>query len=208
MRARLAIASSGQVCELREVVLAHKPIELLETSPKGTVPVLLLDNGTVLEQSLDIMHWALQIHDPEHWLPTTPAQWTITEALIQHNDGPFKQQLDRYKYPARYGLKNGAENRNLAIPWLVHLDSILNHQNYLAGEHFGLSDAALAPFIRQFAHTHTDWFLAQPWNALCNWLTGFEQSSRYQKIMDKCPAWISGQPLLLFPAARPDDYNP
>ena len=207
MRARLALASSLQVCELREVVLARKPIDLLQASPKGTVPVLVLDDGSVLEQSLDIMRWALQTRDPEHWLPASPPQWETTEALIHHNDGPFKQQLDRYKYPARHGLQNGVEERDKAIPWLLHLNSLLTEHRHLAGARFGLSDAALAPFVRQFAHTQADWFYAQPWNALIDWLQAFEQSPRYHNIMDKYPAWIHGQPACWFPVNAPDDYK-
>jgi len=111
MRARLALAASGMVCELREVVLAHKPAALLLASPKGTVPVLVLPNGTVLEQSLDIMLHALRQSDPWQWLPASAQDLSATLALIAQCDGSFKANLDRYKYPNRYALPDGLGDR-------------------------------------------------------------------------------------------------
>lgn len=200
MRARMAVAVSQQVCELREVVLAHKPAELLQASPKGTVPVLVLTDGTVIEQSLDIMVWALQAHDPEHWLPDTDAAWARTHAWIAENDGPFKQALDRYKYPHRFGLPDGLAHRAEGAAFLQSLNTPLSTQPYLAGPRFGLADAALAPFVRQFAHTDALWFSQQPWPALQAWLTQFEQSPPYLCVMDKLPAWESGQAAVTFPS--------
>lgn len=199
MRARMALAVSRHVCELREVVLAHKPAELLQASPKGTVPVLVLADGTVMDQSLDIMLWALQAHDPEHWLPHTEAAWERTRIWIAHNDGPFKQALDRYKYPHRYALPHGLEHRTAGAVFLQSLDAVLSTQMYLAGPQFGLADAALAPFVRQFAHTDALWFAQQAWPALQTWLARFEQSHTYLRTMDKTPAWAAGQSALLFP---------
>jgi len=199
MRARMAVAVSRQVCELREVVLAHKPTELLQASPKGTVPVLVLADGTVIDQSLDIMRWALLAHDPEHWLPTTEAAWERTQAWIAENDGPFKQALDRYKYPHRYALPDGLEHRAAGALFLQSLDATLRTHAYLAGPQFGLADAALAPFVRQFAHTDALWFSQQTWPALQAWLAQFEQSPVYLRTMDKVPAWVTGQSALVFP---------
>nr|WP_294770237.1 glutathione S-transferase [uncultured Rhodoferax sp.] len=204
MRARLALAVSQQVCELREVVLARKPAELLQISPKGTVPVLLLDDGSVLEQSLDIMHWALQRHDPLGWLPVSATDTMRTQEWITHNDGPFKRQLDRYKYPARHGLDSGDTQRDAARDWLSQLDTRLRDTPHLAGQHWGLLDAALAPFIRQFAHTDPAWFANQPWPALQTWLSGFEASRLFLDCMDKQPAWVAGQPGPPFPTVRTD----
>lgn len=199
MRARMAIAVSQQRCELREVVLANKPAELLEASPKGTVPVLVLTDGTAIDQSIDIMKWALQTQDPEDWLPRTAAEWERTHDWIAHNDGPFKQALDRYKYPHRYALPDGLHHRTEGAEFLRTLNEVLRGQAYLAGQQFGMADAALAPFVRQYAHTDALWFAQQPWPALQTWLTQFEQSPTYLRTMDKLPAWTAGQPVRVFP---------
>ncbi len=192
MRARLALQVSGIDFEHREVVLKHKPVHLLALSPKGTVPVLWLrgpDGEKVLEQSLDIMLWALRQHDPLGWLPSADADMADALDLIAHNDGPFKQQLDRYKYPNRSGLQSGLADRDAAALWLHKLDGRLRAQPFLAGEHFGLADAGLAPFVRQFAHTDPAWFAAQPWPALATWLAAFEGSALFEAIMHKHTPW-------------------
>jgi glutathione S-transferase len=199
MRARLALHASGIAHEHREVVLKNKPAHMLALSPKGTVPVLWLPDasgasgGQVLEQSLDIMRWALDRHDPLGWMPSTDAGIADALALIAHNDGPFKQQLDRYKYPNRSGLTSGMADRDLAAVWLHGLDARLQAQAFLAGGYFGLADAAIAPFVRQFAHTDPDWFAAQDWPALASWLAGFEASGLFAAIMHKHTPWQDGQ---------------
>jgi glutathione S-transferase len=192
MRARLALLASGTVCELREVVLARKPPALLQASPKGTVPVLVLPGGAVLEQSLDIMLWALSRHDPQHWLPTSAADMERAMALIAHSDGDFKANLDRYKYPSRYALPDGLTHRTQGAQFLQTLDTQLSVQGFLHGGHFGLLDAAIAPFVRQFAHTDPAWFASQPWTALQQWLAGFEASDAYHSVMGKSPTWLDG----------------
>lgn len=193
MRARLALQASGIAYEHREVILKNKPAHMLALSPKGTVPVLWLPDpsgGQVLEQSLDIMRWALSQHDPLGWLPAMDASMADAMALIAHNDGPFKQQLDRYKYPNRFGLENGMTDRDLAAVWLHELDARLQAEPFLSGGHFGLADAAIAPFVRQFAHTAPDWFAAQPWRALASWLARFEACGMYAAIMLKHSPWL------------------
>lgn len=204
MRARLALLASGTVCELREVALAHKPPELLQASPKGTVPVLVLPEGTVLEQSLDIMLWALRRHDPLGWLPASNPDIQAALDLIAQCDGDFKGHLDYYKYPNRYALPDGLLARALGAGFLSDLneglDDRFNGQRYLAGPHFGLADAAIAPFVRQFAHTDLAWFASQPWPALQRWLAAFEASSAYARAMDKTPEWAQGQAPVWFPA--------
>jgi len=189
MRARLALQVSGVAYEHREVVLKSKPASMLALSPKGTVPVLCLpDEARVIDQSLDIMLWALAQNDPMHWLPHGDA---LAQALqdIGFNDGPFKQHLDRYKYPQRSGLASGVADRDLGAQWLVQLDARLQQQAFLSGARWGLTDAALAPFIRQFAHTDPAWFAAQPWPHLIGWLTAFEGSEAFAQTMAKHPAW-------------------
>jgi len=192
MRARLALHASGITHEHREVVLKNKPAHLLALSPKGTVPVLWLPEASgdrVLEQSLDIMLWALRQHDPLGWLPASDAAMADAMALIAHNDGPLKQQLDRYKYPNRSGLESGMADRDEAAVWLHGLDARLAVHAFLAGERFGLADAAIAPFVRQYAHTDPSWFAAQPWAALAEWLAGFEASELFAAIMHKHAPW-------------------
>ncbi len=192
MRARLALHASGVAYEHREVVLKNKPAHMLLLSPKGTVPVLWLRGAAgeqVLEQSLDIMLWALGQHDPMGWLPCTDTAMAEALALIAQNDGPFKRQLDRFKYPNRSGLDSGTADRDEAALWLHTLNTRLHAQPFLTGEHFGLTDAALAPFVRQYAHTDLDWFAAQPWGPLAAWLAAFEGSALFEAIMQKHTPW-------------------
>lgn len=200
MRARLALAVSGQVCELREVVLRNKPQGLLQASPKGTVPVLVLPGGQVLEQSLDIMLWALRQRDPEGWL--TPSHDSLEDmlALIAECDGPFKQALDRCKYPSRYPDADMDAEHAQAVAWLGALEARLSpHQPYLFGPHAALADMAIAPFVRQFAGIDADWWTAQPWPRLQAWLAQWQASALFGQVMPKLPAWVDGTQGVPFP---------
>ncbi|MDI1273876.1 glutathione S-transferase [Polaromonas sp.] len=195
MRARLALSVSGQKHELREVVLRNKPAEMLAASPKGTVPVLVLPDGEVLDESLDIMRWALGRHDPAQWLAPPGASSAEMAALIAGNDGDFKRHLDRYKYPNRYADESGGDAAGLALrhrseaaSWLAQLDARLAH-GWLLGTRASLADMALLPFVRQFAHTDPDWFAAQAWPRLSGWLAAFEASDLYVGVMGKHAAW-------------------
>ena len=195
MRARLALAVSAQAHELREVRLGAKPAALLAVSAKATVPVLVLPDGQVIDESLDIMRWALARQDPADWL--TPPGGTPAEmdALITANDGAFKQQLDRYKYPNRYPQESAGDaagfalrQRDEAAHWLAQLNTRLG-QGWLFGSRVSLADMALLPFVRQFAHTDPAWFAAQAWPRLQRWLAAFEDSALFAGVMDKHPAW-------------------
>ena len=192
MRARLAVQASAAEVELREILLKDKPAALLQASPKGTVPVLVLADGSVLEQSLDIMLLALRQHDPLGWLPPDPAGLNEALAFIVKNDGVFKQALDRYKYPARFGLADGLAARAAAAATLQIWEQRLQGQPFLAGAHWGLPDAAIAPFVRQFAHTDAAWFAEQDWPHLAQWLSAFEASAAYTAVMHKVPPWAAG----------------
>ena len=203
MRARLALLASGTVCELREVVLRNKPAEMLAVSPKGTVPVLVLPDGQVLEQSLDIMLWALQRHDPEHWLATNEAQHAEHLALIAECDGPFKAHLDRYKYPNHYDLPDGLAHRAQGSAYLEALNTKLTRTPLLSGPTWGLPDAAIAPFVRQWAHTDPDWFANQPWPALQQWLQSFEDNPRFARVMAKLAPWQVGNTAVMWPDTSP-----
>lgn len=192
MRARLALQSSGLAVELRDIELKSKPAELLQASPKGTVPVLVLTDGTVIEQSLDIMLWALQQSDAHAWLPRDPGAMQDALACIATNDEPFKQALDRYKYPARYALADGLAYREQGAQTLQQWEQRLTAQPYLYGSHWGFLDAAIAPFVRQFAHTDKAWFAAQNWPQLRRWLAEFEASPALAAVMQKVPVWHPG----------------
>jgi glutathione S-transferase len=192
MRARLALRASGIAYEHREVVLKNKPAHLLALSPKGTVPVLWLRHRhghQVLDESLNIMLWALNQCDPQAWLPPTPGELSCALNWIALNDGFFKQSLDRYKYPIRFQLSSGAHDRALGSMFLQKIDAHLAIHGFLHGAHWGIADAAVAPFVRQFARVDGDWFAHQNWSALRKWLDCFETSADYLNIMQKMPLW-------------------
>ena len=193
MRARMAVAVSGVQVELREVILRDKPSEMLALSPKGTVPVLVLPDGSVLEESFDIMRWALDRNDPEGWLKH------IDQDLIAENDGPFKYALDRYKYPHRFGLADGLEHRDSAGRHLEMLEKTLVSSSYLVGSKRGFTDIAIFPFVRQFAATDVDWFASQPWPALQLWLQTLETSALFALVMPRYPQWKQGDVPTYFP---------
>ena len=199
MRARLAIAASGQDCELREVVLRDKPAELLAASPKGTVPVLVDTDGRVIEESLDIMRWALARSDPQHWLAPQSGAPEDMLALIERCDGDFKHHLDRYKYANRYQGANAAEHREQAAVFLRDLEPRLETSACLFGGRPALADMAIAPFVRQFAIADTAWFAQQPWPRLRAWLDALLRSEAFQRVMRKYPQWKSGESGVEFP---------
>ena len=199
MRARLAIAASGVACQLREIVLRDKAPEFLEASPKATVPVLIND-GQVIEESLDIALWALGCNDPEDWL--SPENGTLEEMreLIAEGDGPFKDHLDRYKYASRHEDMDSDDEREAAGEFLFKLDQLLSERAYLYGERISLADMTLAPFVRQFANVDREWFDTQPWPNLLRWLAEFLESNRFQSIMEKYPKWQAGDAETVFPS--------
>lgn len=200
MRARMAILASGQTCALREVVLRDKPPEMLAASPKGTVPVLVMPDGQVIEESLDIMWWALGRNDPQGWLTPLKDERDDIEALIAENDGPFKDALDRYKYPPRFDNADPLPHRAQGLEFLEKLNARLLETAYLFGDDFTVADAALAPFIRQFANTDRDWFDALDLTAVQTWLQSILESDRFLGVMKKYPAWENGMEEPAFPS--------
>jgi glutathione S-transferase len=199
MRARLALAASEQVCELREVVLRDKPAALLEASPKATVPVLIDLGGTVIDESLEIMLWALRRRDPSEWLTPQLTDLATMLTLIAECDGAFKANLDRYKYPDRYAGAMREAHRDAGATFLQALNSQLEAQDFLFGARASLADIAIAPFVRQFAHTDERWFATQRWPALIRWLEQFVESALYARIMHKYPPWRPGADVIRFP---------
>ena len=198
MRARLALLVSGIRCEMREITLAHKPSNMLEASPKGTVPVLVLKDR-VLDQSLDIMHWALGQNDPEGWSTSGQTLDEEARALVRMCDEAFKTHLDRYKYPNRYDLPNGLADREAGSVYLDQLNTKLMQSKFLMGAKWSWVDAAIAPFVRQFARTDRVWFDAQAWTPLQNWLTQFEQSESFIAVMHRYKIWYEGARPVAFP---------
>ncbi|QVM98263.1 MULTISPECIES: glutathione S-transferase [unclassified Pseudomonas] len=183
MRARLALRYAECPVEIREVSLKAKPAELLALSPKGTVPVLSAD-GLVLEESLEIMRWALARHDPQDWqLAADPQAAQAAEALIERNDRQFKVQVNLYKYAERYPQHSREEYRAQAEPWLAELNERLAHQAYLFADHPSLADAALLPLMRQFAGVEPEWFAQAPYPHLRAWLQGWLESALFKAIM-------------------------
>ncbi|MCW8842202.1 MAG: glutathione S-transferase [Rhodobacteraceae bacterium] len=195
MRARLALASAGLSVELREVVLRDKPAAFLATSPSGTVPCLKADNN-VIDESLDIMLWALSQNDPESLLDMP----NEGHALIATTDGPFKTALDRYKYHTRYDDADPETERRKASSHLVVLNQQLAGQDWLFGPNPCLADLAILPFVRQFAMTDRHWFDAQGWPNLHRWLETFLAAPRFAAIMTKYPQWRDGDAPTLFPS--------
>jgi glutathione S-transferase len=199
MRARLALIVSGQACELREVVLRDKPQEMLDVSPKGTVPVLIDIDGRVLDESLDIMLWALAQNDPEKWLILEQGLVAKMLEFIAEFDDRFKYHLDRYKYPNRYEDTDAIVHRKEGCLYLERLNAKLSATTYLFGNSVALADGAIAPFVRQFALVDRDWFEAQSWPYLQAWLAAFVDSEIYTRAMQKYPKWESGNLGVIFP---------
>jgi glutathione S-transferase len=182
IRARLAIAGSGVFVTEHEVDLRNKPHAMLDISPKATVPVLHLTDGTVIEESLDIMRWALQQNDPEHWLSHHDAG---INSLIVQNDSQFKRDLDHYKYPNRFP-ESAMENYREACEKFVRiLDNRLASSPFLNGDKFTFADAAIVPFIRQFAHVDKDWFYQSPYQHVINWLDQILATEIFIDVMKK-----------------------
>ncbi|MDC8754664.1 glutathione S-transferase [Erythrobacter sp. sf7] len=192
MRARMALWVAGVTVELREVQLAVKPPELAAASPKATVPVLVLADGTVIDESLDTMRWALRGNDPEGWLAGEDA------ALIAANDGPFKHHLDRAKYPGRYEEDGLTDHRAAALALLEPLEARLTTAPFLCEPNRTFTDIALFPFIRQFAGIDPDWFAEQPLPHLQAWLDRLVTSDLFTAVMPKFAPWKAGDPPILF----------
>lgn len=187
MRARMAIWAANIQVEVREISLREKPAHLLQISPKGTVPVLQLPDGTVLEQSLDIMQWALAQSDQQGWLNADPE---AVNALITINDGDFKKALDRYKYPDRYPEHTQEVYREQGEQFLQRLEVTLEQHDYLLGDKPSMADVAIFPFIRQFAAVDAEWFASSPHPRLRIWLEHWLENALFAEVMQKFPTYI------------------
>lgn len=199
MRARLALEACAIEVELREVVLRDKAPEFLALSEKATVPVLLLNDGAILEESLDIMRWALDTSDAGEKLTPDRGNMRDALALIERMDSDFKPHLDAYKYRYRSDQAAAFAARKMALEFLYELDDMLAGQACLMGQKRSVPDIGVAPFVRQFAHVDRDWFYAQPWENLKPWLQAFLESDVFKRVMKKYPKWIAGDGVTVFP---------
>jgi glutathione S-transferase len=198
MRARAAIIASGVGVELREVELRDKPAAMIAASPKGSVPVLVLPDGKVIDESWDIMLWALRQHDPHGWLGKDACHVQTASPLVIENDTTFKHNLDRYKYPERFPEQPQSAYRAAGEQFLQQLEQCLSTTPCLLGETFTLADAALLPFIRQFAAVDSDWFASAPYPALRAWLERYTSSELFALLMQKFPVWHPGSEAVIF----------
>lgn len=196
----MALYVSTIAYELREIVLRDKPDRMLALSPKGTVPVLQLPNGHVIDESLDVMMWALHQHDPEGWL--LPEHDTVHEmsALIARCDQEFKPHLDRYKYASRYENNAPLVQRGQGERFILTLEQRLEGSAFLFGQRASCADIAIAPFVRQFAITDWDWFMGAPYPGVQRWLNAFIAASPFTRVMDKFEPWQLGDEAVLMNA--------
>ena len=187
IRARMVLFYAGINIELREILLKNKPTAMLDLSSKGTVPLLISLDGTVLDESYDIMRWALKRNDPDSWY--TPAKSAEIDDLIKKNDTLFKDSLDRYKYSNRYPENSMEYYRSQAEIYLISLEKKLIASNYLLGDSISLADVAIFPFIRQFSLVDKVWFEASPYLNLRRWLNNFLDSKNFFAVMKKEDIW-------------------
>jgi glutathione S-transferase len=189
MRARLAIARAGVQVELREVVLRDKPEAMLLASPKATVPVLILPNGQIIDESFDVMNWAVG----------EDGSSADDRALVMACDAEFKPWLDRYKYPNKYEDYDRETTLNNAGAYLNKLEEHLEKYGFLFGDKRGFADIGIAPFVRQFAHVDRDWFLQSEWKNVVKWYSEFIEWDGFKAIMVKHAKWVEGDPITMFP---------
>ncbi|MBL4801342.1 MAG: glutathione S-transferase [Emcibacter sp.] len=194
MRARLGLHYANITCELREVRLRDKPTEMRTLSPKATVPVLQLTDGQVIDESYDIIKWAIQQNDPDGWHKFADQ----TNILVTENDGSFKSALDRYKYSSRFPEQSPEFYRAQGEVFLKKLDDILRSSDFLLANRQTMADIALFPFIRQFAHVDRDWFYAAPFPHLQKWLLQYLDSDMFKSVMKKYSPWHEGDHTIYF----------
>ena len=198
MRARLGLIFAELPVELREITLKNKPEQMLAISPKGTVPVLQLADGTVIEESAEIMMWALEQNDPQGLLDEKVL--SEANALIAQNDNEFKQWLDRYKYADRHPEMTQIEYRQKGEIFLQDLEALLTKNTYLLGNSVTVADIGIMPFVRQFAHVDRDVFYSLPYPKLQLWLQHWLEHPLFVQAMTKFQPWQEGDEVVVFPA--------
>jgi len=190
IRARMTLSYAKITLEHREVLLSEKPRSMLMASAKGTVPVLVLPDGSVIDESAEIMHWALDQHDPHSWWRQEHA--TTALALVDENDFQFKVHLDHYKYADRFPAQPQSHYRGEAEKFLLKLEQRLDTHRYLQNDRPGFSDVAIFPFVRQFAFVDKPWFDQASYPKLQHWLQSFLDSDLFKNVMAKIPLWQEG----------------
>lgn len=183
IRARMALAYAEIITDQREVSLKNKPLDLIIASPKATVPVLILENGRVIDESIDIMMWALEQSDPDGWLK--PSLKAKNDELVHFNDTRFKPILDNYKYPERSEQKDPVYYRDRAQIFLNQLNSLLMQNRYLLADDITFADVAIFPFIRQVYLVDKQWFEQSNYEFLKIWLASFINSALFLLVMEK-----------------------
>ncbi|MDG1857694.1 MAG: glutathione S-transferase [Emcibacteraceae bacterium] len=195
MRARLALKACDITCELREIILRDKPKEMIEISPKATVPVMQLKSGKVIDESRDIINWAIKRNDPHNWSPFLNEM----NELADINDFEFKDHLDKYKYSSRNTELSKEEHRENGDAFLAKLDGILNNSTFLSADRQTVTDLAIFPFIRQFAFVDKAYFDDRPYPHLQKWLEWHLEGDLFNSIMNKYVRWEPGQNVIYFP---------
>ena len=198
MRARLAIRYSGIEVELREVDLNNIPKALSDISSDETVPVIVFPDATIIDESWDIVKWAVAGNDPDRWLGSEASLLQDAEMLVETNDYSFKQDLDHYKYADRYPEYPMQHYRNEGEEFLIELEDRLSENRYLSANSISISDIAVLPFIRQFALVDKEWFDSTPYTKVQAWLNTFLESELFESVMRKYPLWIDGDEPILF----------
>ena len=189
MRARLAIKTSEVFVEIREIKLKDKPLEFLNLSPKGTVPVLVTTSGKILEESMDIINWALNKNDPKKWLANGQLSQNQINQLLDNLENEFKPSLDKYKYTNRFENVDRDFHRDKNLSFLWYLDDLLKKNKALNCSHLSLVDYAIFPFIRQFRNVDSEWFDSLNFNFLKKWLFELIDSNDFLSIMKKYEKW-------------------
>jgi len=198
IRARMALASASLSFEIREVVLKDKPRQMLDISPKATVPVLLLPDGGVIEESLEILHWALDGNDPFGWKRHSAEQLSFMDALVEINDHSFKTCLDQYKYADRFPEYSRQHYRQQAENFLRELEARLEAKGHLYGATRSFADIAIFPFVRQFSNVEPGWFEAAPYPNIRTWLSAILKDQLFASVMKKYAPWQAGDPQVLY----------
>ena len=199
MRARLGLLLAEQSVMLRDIAMTNIPEEMIEASPKGEVPVLVLDDGTVIDESIDIMRWALNKNDPQDLLyKNHPSLIEEIEIFINFNDNEFVDALKKYKASSRYHDDAEVKHRQQCEVFIKDIESRLSKHEYIFGDVPSLADYAILPFIRQFSRVDRKWYLQSPYPKLRNWLEGQYNNPLFSKAMKKYPQWLDEKENILF----------
>jgi glutathione S-transferase len=197
MRARMAVKISNQEVELREVLLREKPQSMIDISSKGTVPVLQLAPNQVIDESLDVIKWALSLNDPFNWKRSSDAE--KSKEFMEMNDGDFKHHLDRYKYSKRYENEDPEHHKEKCLSFINEIEKELNNSRFLYDNNISSLDISILPFVRQFRAADMQWFDSLDKPNIKMWLNNFLESDLFKSIMMKYPQWKEGDEKIIFP---------